>query len=311
MVSEFHLIRPYAGLFLLPLLVFAAQTWRATPGMATWGAVCDRHLLPFLIQTKPSFKRQGSLLCLFGSALFMIFSLSGPSWSRFPVPTYQSIQPRVIVLDLSKNMEETDLKPNRFSRAKFKLHDLLKQHQSGQFGLVVYTGEPFVASPLTDDSQTIDALLSALTPDMMPVAGNRLESALKVAAELITAAGYTDGNVLVLTSKAPIPLAIETAQHLKAQGIIVSIIPILSADKPINPLFKQLADSGGGQELRITENADDLNQWLAFSKSHQALRTDARYDIPIWRDQGRWFIIPALLFLLPVFRRGWLQRAAS
>ena len=312
MLSEFHLIRPFWLLALVPLLAFSAAVFRKSPNASAWNDVCDSHLLPYLIKTKPQVKRQLSSLLLFLSALFMIISLSGPSWSRFPVPTYQPIQPRVLILDMSEAMLEQDVQPNRLSRAKFKLHDVLaSRKEDGQFGLVVYTGEPFVAAPLTDDSQTIDALLPMLLPDTMPVEGHRLDSALTEAAKLFTQAGFSHGDILVLTARAPAPEDIDAAKVLDGQGIHVSIMPVLNRQQALNPLFERFSTAGGGLLIPMTDTSDDLNQWLNATRAHQAFTADLNNEVPVWRDQGRWFIVPALLLLLPVFRRGWLQRVSS
>ncbi len=312
MLHEFHLIRPLWLLALLPLLAFAVAVFRKNPNASAWNDVCDPHLLPYLIKTKPQVKRQLSSLLLCLSALFMIISLSGPSWSRFPVPTYQPIQPRVLILDMSEAMLEQDLQPNRLGRAKFKLHDLLAtRKEGGQFGLVVYTGEPFVAAPLTDDSQTIDALLPMLLPDTMPVEGHRLDSALQEAAKLFTQAGFSHGDILVLTARAPAPEDIEAAKVLNSAGIHASIMPVLNRQQALNPLFERFAKAGGGLLLPMMDTSDDLNQWLDATRTHQAFTADLNNEVPVWRDQGRWFIVPALLLLLPVFRRGWLQRVAA
>lgn len=312
MLSEFHLIRPFWLLALLPLIAFAIAVFRKNPNASAWNEVCDPHLLPYLIKTKPHVKRQLSLLSLFLSMFFMIFSLSGPSWSRFPVPTYQPIQPRVLLLDMSETMLEQDLQPNRLARAKFKLHDLLATHkEGGQFGLVVYTGEPFIAAPLTDDSQTIDALLPMLLPDTMPVEGHRLDSALQEAAKLFTQAGFHHGDILVLTARAPSPEDIETARKLDSEGVHVSIMPVLKQQQALNPLFERFSKAGGGRLIPMSDTSDDLKQWLSATRTHQAYSADLTNEVPVWRDQGRWFIVPALLLLLPVFRRGWLQRVSS
>ena len=311
MLSELHLIRPYWLIALIPLSAFAWQAFKKNPQSHAWSDVCDAHLLPYLIQTKSQYKRNFSLLLLLTSALFMIVSLSGPSWSRFPVPTYQPIQPRMLLLDMSDAMLQNDLPPNRLSRAKFKLHDLFKRHEIGQFGLVAYTSEPFVASPLTNDSRTIDALLPMLTPGIMPVGGHRLDNAMNEAARLITQAGFNHGSILVLTSIAPTPGEIAAASELNHKNIHVSIMPVLSSDKAQNPLFQRLANAGGGQVVPFSDRSDDLKKWLRTTRTHQSFNTDATNEVPVWRDQGRLFIFPALILLLPVFRRGWLQRISS
>lgn len=308
MLTDFMFIRPYWLLTLLPLFLIAWRVKRNKAHESAWNNVCDAHLLPWLLDTKGQPKQQLPLLLLFMSALLMIISLSGPSWSHVKVPSYHPIQPRVVLLDMSDAMLEKDVLPNRLSRAKFKLHDLFAQHEAGQFGLIVYTGEPFVVSPLTEDSRTIDALLSMLSPDIMPVRGNQLDSAMIEAQKLITQAGFKQGNILILTSKTPTSTDIDIATTLSHHGIDTSIMPILNQNNALNPLFKRFANAGNGQLIPITTKINDINLWLKNTKTHRQFQTDTNSDIQVRRDQGRFFIIPVLLLLLPLFRRGWLQR---
>ncbi|WP_454781428.1 vWA domain-containing protein [Legionella sp. WA2022007384] len=306
MIATFHFLRPWWLLVIVPLLGLILILWRQKPKLHAWSEVCDQHLLSHLLQKKGQGQRMGSMLCLFLSILFMIFSIAGPAWYRLPVATYKPIQPRVLVLDMSDNMMANDLTPNRLSRAKFKLHDLFAHKDVGQFGLVVFTSEPFVVSPLTDDGHTISSLLSSLTPDILPVTGQNLDSALDEASNLIKQAGYNQGRILVLTADAPSSASIALAKKLAESGIYSSIIPV-KADKNLNPLFEQFADAGSGQLVKYSPDSSDLEQWLKSSNNNEFALSEEK-DIPLWRDEGRWLLIPALLLLLPVFRRGWIQR---
>jgi Ca-activated chloride channel family protein len=308
MFTELHFLRPWCLLNLIPLLGLSVFLWRLTPKLQGWSQLCDSHLLEHLLQNKGEKKKLYSWSCLLFSFFLMIISMAGPAWYKLPVATYKPIQPRVLILDMSDHMMNSDLTPNRLSRAKFKLHDVLARKDVGQFGLIVYTGEPFVVSPLTDDGQTISSLLSALTPDVMPVGGQKLDSALHEASRLIKQAGYNEGQILVLTSDTPSTGAIDAAEQLADEGIYTSIMPV-RADRDLNPLFQRFARSGGGHLLPYSSDSSDLNQWLNkrttghFAKNNQD-------EIPLWRDEGRWFLIPALLLFLPVFQRGWSQRMA-
>ncbi|KTD00610.1 VWA domain-containing protein [Fluoribacter gormanii] len=306
MIATFHFLRPWWLLMILPLMGLVLVLWRQKPKLHAWSEVCDPHLLNHLLQKKGQGQRMNSLLCLFLSILFMIFSIAGPVWYKLPVATYKPIQPRVLVLDMSDNMMANDLTPNRLSRAKFKLHDLFAHKDVGQFGLIVFTSEPFVVSPLTDDGHTISSLLSSLTPDIMPVTGQNLDSALNEARNLIKQAGYNQGQILVLTADTPSSASIALAKKLAESGIYSSIMPV-KADKNLNPLFERFADAGNGQLVKYSSDSSDLEQWLKSSNNNEFALSENE-DIPLWRDEGRWFLIPALLFLLPVFRRGWIQR---
>ncbi|WP_419419665.1 vWA domain-containing protein [Legionella sp. D16C41] len=309
MITEFHFLRPWWLIALLPLTLLYWQLLRQNPRLQSWGAVCDSHLLNHLIKSQEVGKRYRSLLFLLCAGILLIISLAGPSWSRLPVPAFQAIQPRVIILDMSENMLDSDLKPDRLSRAKFILHDLLTQTNVGQLGLIVFTGQPFVVSPLTDDAKTIDSLLPSLTPEIMPIGGQKLSDALDEGAKLIKQAGFNEGQLLVLTATPPSNEANNIAKKLAAQGIVTSIVPMIAKDA-LSPLFSSLAKSGKGEVLTLS-NGSQLRQWLAKSNKKQRFTQSEYKDVPIWRDEGRWFLLPALLLLLPVFRRGWLQRVDS
>lgn len=306
-MMDFHFIRPFWLLALIPWLFLAWYLLRQTPKLSAWSKVCDSHLLPYLLQTKSYPRRVFPLFMLLSSALLMIVSLTGPSWVRMPVPTYQKIQARVLVLDMSAAMLAKDLLPDNLSRAKFKLHDLLQHKDVGQFALVVYAGEPFVASPLTDDGQTIDALLSSLTADVMPVAGQQLASALQEARKLINQAGFQQGQILVLTASAPKDDDIEMAKDLAHTGVDTSIMPVIAHDAALSPLFGEFAKAGQGSVISFSDTSSDLDQWLTATFSSNNYAENMQNEIPEWRDEGPWFLIPALLFLLPAFRRGWVQ----
>lgn len=304
-MKDFHFLRPFWALILIPLIGLAVYKLRQTPSSQVWRSACDEHLLPFLIQLN-SYRQRGLLwLYLIFSAGWMTVSLMGPTWSHLHLPTYRAIQPRVVLLDMSEEMMMNDLSPNRLSRAKFKLHDLLQQPEIGQLGLIAYTEEPFVVTPLTEDGQTIDNLLPALTPETMPIMGQRLERALQKAAELIQQTGFTHGQILVLTSTLPSPEAIKEATILSHRAIETSVMPIV-ANQSLQASFLPLAKAGQGQLYPYSDQPHDLQQWL-LKTQQQHYMANKNKMIPLWRDQGRWFIIPALIFLLPLFRRGRLQ----
>ena len=96
------------------------------------------------------------------------------------------------------------------------------------------------------------------------------------------------------------------AQKLAKQGMYVSIIPLVAEQSLFNQ-FSALARSGHGKNLPLSLQDQDLDQWLSMSQID--ITTQSNNEVSVWRDQGRWLIIPALLLLLPVFRRNWLQRA--
>ncbi|MGQ3891597.1 vWA domain-containing protein [Legionella sp. CNM-4043-24] len=310
MMADFHFLRPFWLLALLPLSYLFWRVWQQRSFSQAWSAVCDPHLLKHLLRGHGESRRHLAVLCLFLSGLFAIIALSGPAWVRLPVPTWNVQQPTVVLLDLSDSMLVNDVSPNRLTRARFVLHDLFTGAHAGQFGLVVYTGQPFVVSPLTEDGKTIDALLQALSPDIMPVGGQDLSSALEQGADLIHQAGFQQGKLLVLSATPPDSRANNVAKKLAAKSIDTSVMPIM-ADQAAAPMFQPLAKAGHGTLLTYPDTNNELARWMQSNSHRQEFTRSEQNDVAVWRDDGRWFLIPALVFLLPVFRRGWLLRVAS
>lgn len=306
-MMSLHLLRPWWLLLLIPFVFLIWRVYCFKPGLDAWAAICDSPLFSNLVAEQGRQRQWSPFVWLLSALFFLILAMTGPTWSKLPVPAYQPLQPRVIVLDMSDDMLENDLSPNRLARARFKLRDLLAHKESGQFGMVVYTGEPFVVSPLTDDGQTIAALLPMLNPEIMPVSGSNLAAALGEAAQLIKQAGYAKGEILILTGDAPDQQAISAASKLAGRGVKISVLPMTAASV-ISPQFRRLAQAGKGSLIPLQASSADLDQWLQESQKDQTLALAKEDDLPLWRDQGPWFLIPALCLLLPVFRRGWLQR---
>ena len=164
-----HFIRPW-WLTGLPIAVLIPLLWRIyRRPSGDWSKVCDAHLLRWLSvgnqASSPGWKGCAlAALVLAVSAL----ALSGPSWQQLPDSSYSSHDARVLVLDLSKSMLAEDLRPNRLTRARYRLMDMLESMREGQMGLVAYAGDAYVVSPLSSDMNTIANMLPAHQPDILP-----------------------------------------------------------------------------------------------------------------------------------------------
>src|SRR5690554_7429393 len=81
---------------------------------------------------------------------------------------------------MSASMASQDVAPSRATRALQKVTDIVRSRTDGVTGLVVYSGEAHTVTPLTDDTRTIETLLPALSPFIMPAPGSRPEKAVKL-----------------------------------------------------------------------------------------------------------------------------------
>ena len=327
-MSEFalvHFIRPY-WLLLLPLAVFLPWLWkRARRPSGDWMAVCDPHLLRWLSVSQASEKSRGGGRWLAGAAILIsILALAGPSWQKLPDSSFSARDARMIVLDLSRSMLAQDLRPNRLTRARFRLADLLEMTEEGQVGLVSYAGDAYVVSPLTSDMNTIANLLPALQPDIVPVSGSRADRALEMAASLLGRAGLSHGEILLVTDSANSADAAR-ARELQKHGIITSVLAVGTVDgAPIpsgggfvsdrfgNVVIARLdrtslqavADAGGGRYMELGASAVGTSLWLEQDGSEFMRREGALGER--WKDAGPWLVLLLLPLALLGFRRGLL-----
>lgn len=141
---------------------------RKQKGGDSWEKVCDEHLLAE-IKSKSAEKGSGWMKLLWLISILAVLAISGPSFRKIPTPVMKNQSALVVALDVSKSMLSDDIKPNRLERAKYKLNDILDKRKDGQTALLVYAGDAFIVTPLTDDTETISLLVKAISPEIMPV----------------------------------------------------------------------------------------------------------------------------------------------
>lgn len=326
LLGKLHFLRPEWGFALLPLCLLLFFMLKQRGRQGHWQAVCDPHLLAHLGQNLATKSKRLSLISLAVAGLLTLFILAGPSWQRLSQVAYQKQYGQVVVFDLSSAMLAKDIVPNRLSRAKFTLRDYLAKLKEGQIGLVAYSGEPFVASPLTDDPKTIDAMVSELSPEIMPLGGSDTAAALKQAAALIKQAGFKQGRILLLTASVMTKADIRMAKTLANEGIYTSVIAFatkLGAPVDAESGFvrgrgktvlsrldedglRDLANAGGGSFQQFASDADILSGLLAAQKGSTVKKKEG-IKLLLYKDQGRYFIFLLLPLALLAFRRGWLE----
>ncbi len=128
-----------------------------------------------------------------------IVAMAGPTTQKIPKPVYDVAQAKVIVLDLSLSMRSTDIAPDRLTRMSFKAIDLINANNGGEIGLIAYAGDAFVISPITSDGTNLNALIPGLSPEIMPEFGSSPDLALMKADEMLTQAGYLNGDIIWFT----------------------------------------------------------------------------------------------------------------
>lgn len=329
-LSQFHFLRPFWLLALVPLIILIWLMARKRLGSHSWESVCDEELLPYILIGSSVRKRSFAIGLTAIGGLLAILALAGPVWKKLPQPVFSRADALVIAFDLSRSMDANDISPSRLLRARYKIADILKRRTGGQTALLVYAGDSFTVTPMTDDNDTIDSQLAALNTDIMPVQGSNTLLALKRAEQLLKNAGARTGDILFISDDIDYQQAGKYAAALHDQGYRISVlgvgtshgVPIPLADgsflkdssgKIVIPTLdekpmRSFADAGGGIYHRVTLDDKDIDSLLEFFSGHdgEGKVTATKLKTDTWREEGPWLLIILLPLMAMLFRRGYL-----
>jgi Ca-activated chloride channel homolog len=327
--AAFHFLYPGWLIAIVPLAGLAVWLALRQRRAGGWSQVVDADLLPALrLQIG---ERTGTPWLPIGCAWFLAsLALAGPAWRQAPSPAFSAPGAWVVVLDLSPSMAGRDVAPDRTTRARYAINDILSAAHDARVGLIVFAGEAHTVVPLTSDVATVRALLQPLAPGIMPESGDNVAPALSDAARLLQQAGSRNGKVIVLSDGFADPAqALQVAQTLKQQGAQLQVIGVGTAEGapqidasgafvhdaqgasvlsklPIDEL-RHVAVAGGGRYWSLSE----VDAMLASLQAESAnpLEENAvatKLQVGTWRNEGIWLLPPLLFAAALCARRGWL-----
>ena len=355
-----HFIYPNL-LLLIPLWLLAVVVYnrliRFKPNQErNWDNLVDKVLQPFVIsgfttednelnqrkQRNKSSRITTWLIALAG--LLTLLALSGPSLHKRQVALYEDQQGLVIALDLSASMLTQDIQPSRLQRAKFAIIDLLKQRKTGYTALVVFAGDAFSVTPLTNDVETIFAQLTHMSPSIMPTQGSRLDKAIFHSTDLLTNASYHTGKILLVTDGlSNLSKSIDAAHLAHKKGYEVSVLAIgteagatipVSLDNGLNGGLDASLDKNSvllnkeGNKVIASLNSDNKEDLQAVVnagngillvsaagnssipilvnryKASKKLGTSTKNTLEFPINAGVWLLFPVVLIVLLLFHRG-------
>jgi Ca-activated chloride channel family protein len=182
-------------------------------------------------------------------------------------------------------------------------------------------------TPLTDDTNTIDSQLAALTTDIMPTQGNNTAVVLEKAAALFKQSGLQTGQILLITDAVDLDATLPTVKKLA--NFQLSVLGVGTEDGapialPEGGFLKDdqgsivvtklntanltsLAQTGHGLYQTLTSDDEDIKSLLnAFDKPIQQSKADNDITLEQWNDQGAWLLLLVLPIAALFFRKGLL-----
>jgi Ca-activated chloride channel family protein len=195
-LTNFHFIRPL-WLLLIPFAICLWWLWlRYSDPLRGWRQQIAPELLKFLVVEGGARKRYDAQLL---PAVWIVaaIAIAGPTWRLAPSPFADDATPLFIVLKTDVTMEQPDPAPSRLERARLKIADLAEARKGQPLGLIAFAGSAHLVLPPTRDTGVVAAMAAEIGPDIMPVAGDRLDLALREAGRVL-AEGQQSGCIVVM-----------------------------------------------------------------------------------------------------------------
>jgi Ca-activated chloride channel family protein len=164
--------------------------------LAGWGQL---SLVAALSDSLSHRRRRWKTLLWFSALTALIVALARPRWGTQVTVKAQEGVEVMVALDVSSSMLAEDIKPNRLTRAKLAVEDLMDRLGGNELGLVIFSGAAFVQFPLTADFNTARAFLDSAGPWSISRAGTALAEAIRVALDGFPEERATSRVILLLT----------------------------------------------------------------------------------------------------------------
>lgn len=300
-LQDFHFLRPYLLIGLIFSGILLRILWKDERIQSSWAKVCDENLLNYLLIKGENKQRRIPYILAVIISFVLTLAAAGPSWEKKDNPALSADNPMMIMLNLSSDMWIKDVSPSRIVRAKYIIKDLLDDLQTTETGFLVYTREPFMITPMTEDTKLVANLLPNVDSSIMPENGDRLDRAIEMAVKRLHEAGYEKGNLVILTADVGerFDAALDSARQAGTEGFDVNIIKVSDSE---NDKLRMIAEKGKGLYLNYNEKLSPLTTKIN-DLMHKALK-QSRNMQSVWEDGGYSLLwLPAIL-LLYYFRKG-------
>jgi len=154
----------------------------------------------------------------------------------------------LIAVDTSKSMLAQDVKPDRLTRAKMAVEDLLQKLEGDRVGLIAFAGNAFLQCPLTLDYDAFRQSLDALDTGIIPRGGTDIAAAIHEAEAALENNGNNERILVLITDGEDLEgRALDAVRDAAKNGLKVFTVGVGSANGELIPVP---GEKGGTQFVK-------------------------------------------------------------
>jgi Ca-activated chloride channel homolog len=131
----------------------------------------------------------------------LLLALLNPSFGELKGTVKAQGKDIFLLIDISKSMDATDIQPSRLEKVKFEIDRFVQHFQNDRIGLIVFSEEAFMLSPLTFDKNAINLFLPKINTKLLPSGGTDFNPPLELAVnKLSKSMSKNQSKVIILIS---------------------------------------------------------------------------------------------------------------
>ncbi|MEY4541477.1 MAG: hypothetical protein RLZZ306_3234 [Bacteroidota bacterium] len=131
----------------------------------------------------------------------MLLALLNPSFGDLKGIVKAEGKDVFLLIDISKSMDATDIQPSRIEKAKFEINRLVNHFTGDRVGLIVFSQDALMLSPLTFDRNAINLFIPKINTSLLSGGGTDFSPALELSLQKLTKTiTKTQAKVIVLIS---------------------------------------------------------------------------------------------------------------
>jgi len=159
----------------------------------------NNKLLDQISPNRSNFKLNLKLVLELFVILFLCIALANPKIGTELKSINREGVDIVFAIDVSKSMLAEDVAPNRLTRSKRIISEIINSLSSDRVGIVAYADQAIPQVPLTTDFASVKNFLQIIDTDMLSSQGTSIDSALNLSVDFFDQNSDTN-RVLILIS---------------------------------------------------------------------------------------------------------------
>lgn len=293
----------YLFLLLLPLIYLIKQKKEFVLGQFS------KEVFKRIEFKNNRFSKKTRTIILLFSLSFIILALARPAIDNGEIKVKSSFVDMLVAVDISKSMMADDIYPSRFEFEKNKLFSFLDKLKNIRVGLVGFSSQTFLISPLTEDFNSLKFLVKNLRFDYLNLKGTNIKSVLEVTNDLLK--DEKNKILLIFTDGGNEDNFDDEIAYVKTHNISVYVYNIGTAKGGIikddngnavlvklNENIKKLALNSNGAYMEQSLNQNDIKQLSELISNNYKANVEQENII---KDEKELFNYPLIMAIILFF----------